>query len=91
MANEAGIQYLGDYGFSGTCLGRTSIDTVAFFGGTPSTRPSGTSQAAVTVTAGTTSTSALVASVQSLATANKTLLNEIRSALVDRLGLIAGA
>lgn len=88
--NQSGIQYLGDANASGTVLGRSSVELVGFYGGTPTTRRSATSQAAVTVAAGTTSGSAFVASLQSLATANKTLLNQLRADLVA-VGLIAGA
>ena len=88
--NESGIQYLGDANSSGTTLGRSSASLIGFYGATNATRPSGSNQAAITITAGTTDSSAPIASLQSLATANKTLVNELRSALVQ-LGLIAGA
>lgn len=91
MANESGIQYLGDANASGTVLGRTSVQTVGFYGATPTTRRSATSQAAVTATGGTTALgSATVASIHSLANANKTLLNQLRADIVA-MGLIAGA
>jgi hypothetical protein len=88
--NAAGVQYLGDGNDSGTCLGRTSVSEVGFYGATPTTRRSGASQASVTVTCGTASGSALVASIHSVATANSTLLNQIQADLVA-MGLIAGA
>lgn len=87
--NAAGVKYITG-GLSGTCHGKSSIDLVGFHGKTPTTRRSGADGAAITITAGTTSGSTLVASLQSLATAQSTLLNEIRATLVAK-GLHAGA
>ena len=88
--DNAGVEYLGDGGSDGTVVAKLSTDLLGLHGKTPTSMRTGTSQAAVTVTAGTTSGSALVASLQSLATANSTLLNEIRATLVAK-GIFAGA
>lgn len=88
--NAAGIKYLGDDGSDGIVVGRNSTSKVAFWGGTPTTRRSGSDQASVTVTCGTASGSALVASIHSVATANRALLNQIRADLVAA-NIIAGA
>ena len=88
--NPAGIRYLGDASASGEVWGRSSAGLLAFYGGTPTTRASGTSQAAVAVT-GATSSSTIIASLQSVVASQNTLLNEIRDVLVTRLNLMAGA
>lgn len=42
MANEAGIQYLGDQGASGTVLGYTTTSLIGFYGATPVDKPAAT-------------------------------------------------
>ena len=90
-SNEAGYEYLGDKCSSGTILGYTTDSLIGFFGTTPADQPVGATQAAVTETGGTADlSSATVASIHSLANANKTLLNKIRTDLVE-LGIIKGS
>lgn len=75
---------------TGTILAVTTGQKLGLWAATPVVQPVGASQAAVTVAAGESSTSTFVASLQSLATANKTLLNQIRSDLVN-IGAIKGS
>jgi len=61
-----------------------STDKLAFHGHTPTSMSTDSGQAAITITAGATSGSALVASLQSLATANKALVNQIAGYLTAK-------
>lgn len=54
-----------------------STDKLAFHGHTPTSMSTNSVQSAITITAGTTSTSALVASAQSLLTEHSTKINAI--------------
>ena len=68
----------------GLIIGEYSTDKVGFHGTTPTSQSTDSGQAAITITAGATSTSALVASVQSLATANKALVNAVAGYLTAK-------
>lgn len=73
----------------GYTVGQSATDKVGFYGATPIVQPSGASQAAVLTTAATT-TSPHGFATGTQADGIVTLLNEIRSVLVD-LGLMAGS
>lgn len=80
------IQYLNDGRPDGCYVGQDSSDKVGFFGTTPADQPASANEAAVTGTVTTTATTAtLAADVTSIIT----LLNQIRTDLVE-LGLIKG-
>ena len=87
--NDSGIQRVHDGGPDGLVL-TASGDKFSLYGGTAITIPSSSNQAVVTDSAGTTSGCAFLASLQSLGTANKTLINEIRNNLVS-LAIINGS
>lgn len=71
----------------GAMVGQNSSDKVGFYGTTPVVQPSSASQAAVTATI---TTTAVLTQVATQASANTTLLNQIRSELVT-LGLLKGS
>lgn len=77
------VQYLHDGSPDGCTIVQAITDKLSIYGGTAITQPASASQAVVSVSAGTTSTCTIVASLQSLATANKTLVNELRNNLVS--------
>lgn len=84
--NDAGIKYLDDGGASGTVLGKATTDKIGFFAATPvAQQTSGTTAPAVDPGA---NTSALVASIQSIAVAAASLANANKTTL-DNLGLQA--
>ena len=84
-----GVQYLGDGGPDGTCLGKASSEPIAFFGATPAARTAFTAAAvATTVAVSSVSTSTWAYSTSTQANAIVSLVNEIRAALVT-LGLKA--
>lgn len=87
--NAAGVKYVTG-GLSGVCFGKDSVALTGFNGATPTTRRSGANGAAIAISTGTASGSALVASLQSVIDAHSVLLNEIRATLVQK-GLHAGA
>jgi len=70
----------------GCQIGTASTEKVGFFGTTPCDQPASSNQAAVTAITTTHSTTTIAAVVA----ANTTLLNQIRTDLVE-LGLIKGA
>ena len=84
----------------GETFGQTTSAKISFYGVTPVAQQSGASQAAVATTAITTAstttspagyaTTTQADNVAAIAAANRTLVNQLRSDLVD-LGLIAGA
>ena len=96
------VQYLGDYGPDGVCLGRAAADKIGFYGTTPAVQPSGATQAAVATTAITTAAITTTTNnygyadttqannIAAIAAANRKLLNQIRSDLVT-LGIIKGS
>ena len=88
-SNKADVQQLSDGGSGGTLIGR-SDDKIAFYGGTTITIPSSASQAVVTEGGTAVVVCTIIASIQSLALANKVLVNELRNNLVS-LTLINGA
>lgn len=61
-----------------------STDKLAFHGHTPTSMSTHANQAAVTITCGTASGSALVASIHSVVTAHHTLLNAIAGYLTAK-------
>lgn len=69
----------------GSIFGSSSSKKIAFYGKTPTTQPSGTSQAAVTITSAKTTTA-----LRTDLDATAALANALRSALVN-LGLIKGS
>lgn len=73
----------------GVRLGHSATSKVAFYGATPVVQRSGSSQAAVSTTASTTSTP-YGFSTSTQADAIVTLVNEIRATLVEN-GMIAGS
>jgi hypothetical protein len=75
---------------TGTMIGTATDQKLGLWAATPVVQPTNADQAAVTASAGTTSNSAYVASLQSLATANKTLVNRLRTDLVA-VGVIKGS
>lgn len=81
------IQYIDDLNTDGTVLGQTTAALVSFHGSTPIAQASGVAQAAVVTT-----TPALTSYGYTLAqaTAIITLLNEIRTVLVNK-GLMKGS
>lgn len=97
-----GVKYLGDYGPNGLCVGRAAADKVGFFGTTPADQPASASQAAVATTAITTAaittttnaygyaTTTQANNIAVIADANRTLLNQLRTDLVE-LGIIKGS
>ena len=80
---------LSDNNGSGTSLGQSTTDTIAFYGVTPIVQRGGAAQAAVSTTA-VTSTTPFGFGTSTQAQAVVTLVNELRAALVA-VGLIAGA
>lgn len=80
------IEYLGIASPDGVCLGLTSSELVGFFGTQPVNQPASSNEAAVTAITTTHSTTTIAAVVA----ANTTLLNQIRTDLVQ-LGLIKGS
>lgn len=79
------VEYLGSNGPDGVCVGLSSSEKVGFFGTTPADQPASSDQAAVTAITTTHTTTTIAAVVA----ANTTLVNQIRTALVE-LGLIKG-
>jgi hypothetical protein len=76
---------------TGTKIGTATDQKLAFFNTTPIVQPTASSQALVTDSTPTTNlSSTTVASIASVANSNKTLINEIRTQLVN-LGLIKGS
>ena len=76
---------------TGTKIGTATGQKLGFWNVTPVVQPTNGSQAAVAISAGTTAlSSATVASIHSLATANKTLVNRLRTDLVAT-GVIKGS
>lgn len=84
------VKQLSDRNPDGTTLGQDSTtDKIGFYGATPVVQPSGSSQAAVSTTAATTTTPwGFTTSTQ--ANAIVTLVNKMRADLVT-LGLIKGS
>ena len=80
------VEYLGNNGDDGICIGLTSSEKIGFFATTPADQPASSDQGAVTAITTTHSTTTIAAVVA----ANTTLLNQIRTDLVE-LGLIKGA
>ena len=83
MAKEV----IGDGRPDGVTLGRAITEKVSLYGVTPVVQPASASQAAVTATI---TTTAVLTQVAAQASANTTLLNQIRTELID-LGAIKGA
>jgi hypothetical protein len=84
-------QYVGDGGPDGTVIGKASTSLVAFWGGTPQARPSGTGQADIASTASVSiSATQWGFSTSTQATAIVTLVRALRGALADT-GFMAGA
>lgn len=84
------IQQIHDGSSDGALIGR-SADKVGFYGlTTPIVQPTGATQAAVTEGGATLYGCTQIASLQSLGSANKTLLNKIRSDLVA-LNILKGS
>jgi len=76
---------------TGTKVGTATTQKLGFWNVTPVVQPAAAAQAAVTATGGATGlSSATVASIHSLANDNKTLVNAIRTALVNT-GIMKGA
>jgi hypothetical protein len=87
----ATIQYVGDGGPDGTVVGKASTSLVAFWGGTPQARPSGTGQADIASTASVSiSATQWGFSTSTQATAIVTLVRAMRAALANT-GFMAGA
>jgi len=86
---SANIVYPGGEHHAGVTVGQDSAALISFYGATPLAQQSGANQAAVGTTAATT-TSPWGFSTSTQADAIVTLVNQLRSDLVD-LGLIAGA
>jgi len=85
-------QILGDGAPDGTSVVKSSTEKASIFGGTPVARPASASQALVTESGSTTATACtILACTQSLAAANKTLLNELRNNLVSLDGIKGAA
>lgn len=82
------VQYLGDRGPDGNCLGYNSSEPIAFFGATPAARTAFSAAAAATTAAISTTTTKWGYSTSTQANAIVSLVNEIRAALVT-LGLKA--
>lgn len=80
------IQYLGDYGASGVCLGRAATDKIGFYGTTPIVRPT-VSNTAITTALITTTTNNYGFANTTQGTDLCTIVNQIRSALTN-LGLV---
>ena len=97
-----GVKYLGDTGSSGSCLGRSATDKVGFFGTTPADQPASSNQATIATTAITTAaittttnsygyaTTTQANNIAVIADANRTLLIQLRTDLVE-LGIIKGS
>lgn len=79
---------LSDNNPDGTSLGQSATDKVSFYGVTPVVQPSGSAQAALTLTTATTSGFGFASSAAFNAFTAQ--LEELRASLVD-LGLIAGS
>lgn len=80
------VQYLGDNGPDGMCIGvSATLDKVAFFGSTPVVKQTGAAAATNTTTT-TSTTTALTTDLDAL----RTLVNTMRTALVN-LGLITSS
>ena len=82
------VEYIGHNGEDGMCLGLTSSEKLAFYGGTPAARTAFTAAAVVTTAAVSTTSKIVGFSTSTQANALVTLVNEIRAALVT-LGLKA--
>ena len=82
------VEYLGDGNPSGTVLGRTASELVAFYGGTPAAQRSEAAMGALTLTTATNSAFGFVSSAAFDAFVDQ--LGEIRATLVA-LGLHSGA
>lgn len=81
------IQYLNDGRPDGCYVGQSATDKVGFYGTTPADQPASGDEAAVT---GTVTTTATTAALATDVAAVITLLNQIRTDLVE-LGLIKGS
>lgn len=96
------VRYIGDYAPDGQCLGRAAADKVGFFGTTPADQPASANQAAAATTAITTAaittttnsygyaTTTQADNITARVASNTTLLNQIRTDLVE-LGIIKGS
>jgi UDP-N-acetyl-D-mannosaminuronic acid transferase (WecB/TagA/CpsF family) len=83
-----GVQYLGDRGPDGVCMGYSSSEPIAFYGATPAARTDFSASAVETTAAISTTTTKWGFSTSTQANAIVSLVNEIRAALVT-LGLKA--
>ena len=83
------VQYLSDGRPDGSAVAQSG-EKATFYGGTPITIPSSSSQALVTAGGTAVVACTVIASIQSLALANKALVNELRNNLVS-LAIINGA
>ena len=107
MANtvtDTQYQYVCDDGADGSLVGTTTSSKIGFFGKTPVSQPTGSTQAAAATTAVTTAattdgtvtnhwgfaTSTQANNVAARVVANTTLLNQLRTDLVN-LGIIKGS
>lgn len=88
-STSAAVRQLSDGNSQGTVLGQSATDLVGFYGVTPVAQRTSSNQAAVTTTNATT-TSPWGFSTSTQANAIVTLVNELRTALVN-LGAIKGS
>lgn len=83
------VEYIGANGSGGMSLGLSTAELVSFHGVTPIAQPSGSAQAAVATTAATTG-AATYGLTSAQANGVVTLLNEIRTVLVNK-GMMKGS
>lgn len=88
-STSAAVKQLSDQNSQGTVLGASTTDLIGFYNVTPIAQRTNASQAAVTTTASTT-TSPAGYTTTTQANAIVTLVNELRTSLVN-LGLIKGS
>jgi UDP-N-acetyl-D-mannosaminuronic acid transferase (WecB/TagA/CpsF family) len=82
------VQYIGDYGPDGTCLGRAAADKIGFYGTTPAVQASAITT--VTTTAATSTTLAYGFTTSTQADGLVTAVNAIIAALAG-IGVTAAA
>jgi hypothetical protein len=83
-----GVNYLGDYGPSGSCHGRAAADLIGFYGTTPCNQPANVTS--VTTTGSTSTTNAFGYTAAAQADAIVTAVNAIITNL-EEMGLMAAS
>ncbi len=81
------VQYLGDNGPDGICMGLTSSEKIGFFATTPCDQPASSNQAAVSTSITATATTT---NIETTVAALIVQITQMRTDLVE-LGLIKGA